>query len=253
MNSEIKKNQGNIEYYLKNKKKILKGFNSLVKVAKKTEFSDLDASTIDIIIQKAQIELEKLLSKLPFVGGDKSPFTPLMIQSAMTIAFYKASTSLKLSERELGKFIYQVAALHAQSISTIKKWINRKIIFSKKGKNYWKTWLRETQKREYPENWAGVFIESDNNSFDYGFDFTECGMIKLAQEENVEEIVPYACLCDYARMRAFGIGFKRTKTLIAGEDSCDFRFVKGCETPRGWPPEDLEENKIFYANLKQKS
>lgn len=242
--------ESNGEYYIRNRKKILKEFNSLVEVAKKVGSSGLDSYPIDNIAQQAQLELEELLLKLPFVGGDKSPFTPLMIQSAMTISFYKASKSLKLSDYETGKLIYEIAANYAQSFSTIKKWLYRKTIFSKKGKDYWKMWLKQSQKKEYPENWTGNFIESKDNSFDYGFNFTECGMIKLAQIENVEGIIPYACLCDYARMRAFGIGFKRTETLIAGGNYCDFRFIKGYETPRGWPPEDLEENRTFYASLK---
>ncbi len=44
-------------------------------------------------------------------------------------------------------------------------------------------------------------------------------------------------------MRALGIGFKRTKTLATGANMCDFRFIKGYQTAKGWPPENLEEFK----------
>jgi hypothetical protein len=245
MNSEVKKVQGSDDYYIKNKEKILKEFSLLAKAAKKVKSLNLDASTIENVMQQAKLELEKLLIKLPFVGGDKSPFTPLIIQSAMTIAFYKASKPLEMSERELGKLLYETVEIHAQSMSTIKKWIRRKLFFSKKGMNYWKMWMIENQKKKYPKNWCGEFIESNDNSFNYGFNFTECGFIKLAKEENVSGIVPYACLCDYARMRALKIGFKRTKTLAAGDNFCDFRFIKGYNTPSGWPPEDLIEKSML--------
>ena len=93
----------------------------------------------------------------------------------------------------------------------------------------------------------------DGKSFEYGFNFTECGWLKLIEKEGIKDSAPYACLCDYARMRAIGIGFKRTKTIAAGAEICDFRFIKNYETPKGWPPEDLEENKDFYTELKKKN
>jgi hypothetical protein len=78
-----------------------------------------------------------------------------MIESAETIAFHKACKSLNLSEREMGKIIYEIAENYAQSISSVKKWLYQKALFSKKMKNYWKDWLKESQKHKYPENWVG--------------------------------------------------------------------------------------------------
>jgi hypothetical protein len=230
-------------YYMKNKKEIFKQFKSLVKTAKIVLSPNYDESILDSIENDAHIKFESLLSRLPYVGGDKAPFTSFMIQSAETIALYKASKSLNLSKREIGKLIYEIAESSAQSIPSIKKWLYRKGVFSKKMKESWREWLKESKKREYPESWVGDFIEGDGKTFDYGINFTECGWIKLIQNEGAEDIAPYACLCDYARMKAVGVGFKRTKTIANGAELCDFRFVRNYQTPRGWPLEDLEENK----------
>ncbi|MFX0042362.1 MAG: L-2-amino-thiazoline-4-carboxylic acid hydrolase [Candidatus Hodarchaeota archaeon] len=243
MLKENKNFDGNENYYQINKKSIMREFNSLIQTAKVIFSPNYGQIVVDNISLKAQEELENLLSRLPYVGGDKSPFTSLMIQSAETIAFYKACKSLNLSKRELGKLIYEIAERYTQSLSSIKKWLYRKAIFSKKMKNYWRKWLLESQTQKYSENWVGVFVERDGNNYDYGINFKECGWLKLAKQERAEEIAPYVCLCDYARMRAIGIGFKRTKTIAGGADICDFRFIKGYQTPKGWPPEDLEENK----------
>ncbi|MFW9970070.1 MAG: L-2-amino-thiazoline-4-carboxylic acid hydrolase [Candidatus Odinarchaeota archaeon] len=246
MVSKIAKNNNtDKEYYIKNKKNIMKQFNSSFKVVEKAVlpiYSDVD---VDRIEKEARFEFESLLSKLPYVGGDKSPFTPLMLQSAQTIAFYKASKALNLAERIIGKLIYEVAESYTQSISPFKKWFFRKSMFSKKMKNFWREWLNESQKQQYPENWVGEFIEGDNENFDWGFNFNECGCLKLLQKEDAEEIAPYICLCDYARMRALGVGFKRTRTIISGAEICDFRFIKNYQTQRGWPPENLDETKNY--------
>ena len=234
----------NKEYYLKNKKKIFKQFDSLIEIAKQIVLTTYNDDIIENIEKLAYKELENILLRLPYVGGDKSPFTPLMIQSAETLAFYKACKSLGLSEREMGKLVYEIAEKQAEAISSIKKWLYRKVIFSKKRKEYWKDWLKKSRKNLYLENWVGDFVESDDKSSNYGFNFTECGWLKLIDKENVGEFARYVCSCDYARLRAIGIGFKRTKTLAEGADMCDFRLIKDYQTPRGWPPEVLKENKV---------
>jgi hypothetical protein len=101
--------------------------------------------------------------------------------------------------------------------------------------------MEESQSREYPMNWVGEFVEGDGATFEYGLDFVECGFMKLAREMGCEEIAPYVCLADFARMSGLGIGFWRTQTLARGHPRCDFRFGKNYETPKGWPPENLDE------------
>jgi len=241
LSKEKSENESNSEYYVKNKGKILAQCKSLIKETEVTIFSAYDKEVSENVKNQFYTEVENLLPRLPYVGGDDSPFTLLMIQSAITVAFYKASKPLNLSERESGELIYRIAEKHGQSMSLLKKWMYRKMIFSKKVKSYWEKWMNESQKRTYPQNWVGTFIQGDNKAFDYGYDFTECGCLKLMEKENTKEITPYVCLCDYARMRALGIGFKRTKTLAKDAEMCDFRFIKGYKTPRGWPPEYLEE------------
>jgi len=250
LKSEISKPDNNYKrFYIKNKKKIMQQFNSLIKSAEKVVLPIYSESDVHHIEKKARSELDSILPRLPYVGGDKSPFTSLMIQSAETIALYNATKSLNLSEREVGKLIYEIAESYAQSISSVKKWFYRRAIFSKKMKNYWREWLKNSQERKYSKNWVGEFIEGDNESFEYGINFTECGWLKLIQNEGTKEIAPYACLCDYARMRAIGVGFKRTKTIAAGAEICDFRFIRNYQTQRGWPPERLEEYKNIKVNI----
>ncbi|MFX1418695.1 MAG: L-2-amino-thiazoline-4-carboxylic acid hydrolase [Promethearchaeota archaeon] len=239
------------EFYLRNKDNFVRQFNSLVKVAKDIVSQNYNIEITKDLIKKAQYQFENVLLKLPYVGGIKSPFTSLMIQSAVTFVFYNTCKLINLSDREIGKLIYEIAEHEAQSISPIKKWFYRKVIFSKNMKNRWRYWLMESKKNIYDRNWVGDFIESDRKTYDYGIDFTECGWLKLIENESMQEFAPYVCLCDYARMRGIGIGFKRTKTIAAGAEICDFRFIKNYKTPKGWPPEDLEENKEFYAQLKK--
>lgn len=81
-----------------------------------------------------------------------------------------------------------------------------------------------------------VHVEGDGQTFDWGADYIECGIVKFIHSQGADELTPWLCRVDYATFGALGIGFKRTMTLAEGYEKCDFRFKKGFETPSGWPP-----------------
>jgi hypothetical protein len=98
----------------------------------------------------------------------------------------------------------------------------------------------ESQKRLYPENWVFNFVEGAGQNFDWGIDYTECGIVKFFQAQSADELAPYMCLADYPMSKAFGMGLVRTTTLAGGAAKCDFRFKRGRETQDGWPPSFLK-------------
>ena len=59
---------------------------------------------------------------------------------------------------------------------------------------------------------------------------------KFFHAQDADELIPYMCRHDYAMSRAFGWGLERTMTIAEGFDRCDFRFKKGREEEKGWPP-----------------
>ncbi|MBW1814219.1 MAG: L-2-amino-thiazoline-4-carboxylic acid hydrolase, partial [Deltaproteobacteria bacterium] len=88
-----------------------------------------------------------------------------------------------------------------------------------------KKWSTESQKRQYPGDWVATFIEGDRREFDYGFDMTECGILKFFRAHSADEIVPYICVSmDGIFSKAFNRGLVRTMTLAEGYDRCNFRY-----------------------------
>lgn len=222
-------------------KALLDDFDGILKIARKVGVKLLENDTIEQIIIQSRAEYERLIPQLPYVGGETSPFTPLMIQSGQTIAVYRVCKDIGLENEQIGELIYETAKAQMQTFSRFKKWFARRLVFSQSYRNRWRKATEESQNREFAKNWVGEFVEGNGKDFEYGFDFLECGFLKLAREYGCEEIAPYACLCDFVRMRALGVGFRRTQTLAMGHPRCDFRFLKDYETPRGWPLESLEE------------
>ncbi|MFX1270685.1 MAG: L-2-amino-thiazoline-4-carboxylic acid hydrolase [Promethearchaeota archaeon] len=219
---------------------LLEDFESLLVIAKSVGSKYFDSETLGSLMDQSRIEYEKMIPSLPYVGGKKSQFTNLMIQSGQTIAFYRACKMFDLENRLFGELLYVIGEAQVQSVSGIKKWLARHMLFTRFYKNRWRRAMEESLNRDFPMNWVGEFVEGKN---EYGFDFAECGFLKLARENHCEEIAPYVCLSDFARMRGIGVGFRRTQTLAMGHPRCDFRFSKSFETSRGWPPEELDEVK----------
>jgi len=70
------------------------------------------------------------------------------------------------------------------------------------------------------------FIPGDGETFDVGFDYTECGIVKFLESQNASELTPYLCNADYSALEAIGLSLERTKTIATGCSRCNFRISK---------------------------
>ena len=71
--------------------------------------------------------------------------------------------------------------------------------------------------------------------FDFSYDLSvpeyyvthrECGVCKLARQEDLMFLMPHMCVMDYPTIEYKGGKLIRTKTLGAGDDCCNFHVVK---------------------------
>jgi hypothetical protein len=80
----------------------------------------------------------------------------------------------------------------------------------------------EWEDEEY--GWASEFPESDAY---IAADVTRCGLVDWYTDQGVPEIAPIACEGDFVWAEFMtGLELKRTKTIAAGDDVCDFRYVR---------------------------
>jgi hypothetical protein len=83
-----------------------------------------------------------------------------------------------------------------------------------------------SQQRQYPNDFVCVYIEGDGASFDYGFDYLECGICKFFHVQKADEFAQYMCRLDYPYADAMGSELIRTSTIAENEMKCDFRYKK---------------------------
>lgn len=71
-----------------------------------------------------------------------------------------------------------------------------------------------------------VDIPTKTDSFESGYDYHECGICKLCQDEGCPELAKYLCRFDYVLADLMGMELKRTMTIAEGDPYCDFRYSR---------------------------
>lgn len=186
------------------------------------------------IIQEAREILEDLIPDLPYIGGDDNPMTRHIIRCSTSLALYKAMKARGKSAEETGEIIYDAVVESVRHMPRTPPPSEEDLARKKKR-------ARVSQERRYPGDWVREFVEGDGENFEYGYDFYECGAQKLYHAHGADEFLPFFCYLDFVTYRTPGWSFSRTMTLAEGHDKCDFRFKKGGETKKEWPPPFLHD------------
>ena len=222
-------------YYETQKPKLLLNFKKTLQRMTRffdAYFQDLQA---DLLMEEFLNEFEMLVPRLPYIGGERNLNNRDLIQSTWALAIYRVLHRRGKSLEEVGEFIYKSREVLILTFPKILihfySWYRFTSIF----KNRWKKFALETQKREHPENFAVAYVEGDGKEFDYGYDYTECAILKFFESQGASELLPYICATDIPVSKALNMGLQRTTTLALGGAKCDFRFKRGRETEEKWP------------------
>ena len=223
------------EYYVRNKAKLLRDHRRLTAIGQKTMAARYEADFVTAVIRESLAEFEKLLLELPYIGGDQNPLTGNLVFSASALAFYRVMKRRGRTVEETGELLYRI----------MEAWVRRYPRFIRRpmGSYYLSRLSRHqsrrrallSQERRYAGDWVFEYVEGDGETFEWGRDYVECGIVNFLHTQGADELTPYLCLTDYALFGALGIELKRTMTLAEGGEMCDFRFKRG-ESPGGWPP-----------------
>lgn len=86
-------------------------------------------------------------------------------------------------------------------------------------------WSEDSHKRKYENDWV-VDILPGNDEYDLGYDYHECGICKLCQDEGCPELAAYLCRMDYVLADIMRMELVRTGTIAEGASYCDFRYSR---------------------------
>jgi len=139
------------------------------------------------------------------------------------------------SVEEIGELLYRIMEAWIRRYPSFIRRLMGYYYMSKLNRRRSRRRAPLSQERRYAGDWVFEYVEGDGETFEWGRDYVECGIVKFLHSQGADELTPYLCLTDYALFGALGIELKRTMTLAERCEKCDFRFKKG-ESPGGWPP-----------------
>ena len=223
-------------YYLSRKSEILTQFDTHAKAWRPFLAGSYGDEFAEAVLKDAREQYEALIPEIPYIGGDENPMTRHLVRSTTSLVLYKAMKAQGKTAEEVGKVVYDA---EVESVSQLPprptKELSAEYIAEEKQK------AQKSQERHYPGDWVWEFVVGDGVEFDYGRDFLECGTQKLYHTHNADGFLPFYCYLDFVTSRTPGWGFARSMTLAEGYEKCDFRYKKGGETKRVWPPPFLKE------------
>lgn len=232
------------DYYVKRKSKLINDFSKEIEVTRDMLKRKFNESKIDEMFSQMKLEYEKIIPEIPYIGGNKNPFSTLLVGGMSSLAMFRVLEKEGFTLRNIGEFYYEFRDI----MNTIRKNNLEKIgkdpaqyPFESVYVDFAKKICDTSKLKNYPDDWVGDFVEGDGKTFEWGFNFHECGLHKVFKRLGAEKYVPFFCLADFSEANILGFGFSRTQTLGFGAPLCDHRYVKGYKTPRGWPPDDLPE------------
>lgn len=86
-------------------------------------------------------------------------------------------------------------------------------------------WSKETHQRNYENEWV-VDILTKTGEYALGYNYWQCGICKLCEDEKCFPLAQYLCRLDFVLADIMGMNLQRTGTLAEGAACCDFRYSK---------------------------
>ena len=213
-------------YYAENRDRLLAAFADTCTGARALMADRLGARGAADACAEARVLFARLLSGMPDVGGAANRNQPFIVQAAELAALHLALAPRGLSGRDAGRLYYD---LNAGALAAA--------LFTSESRRKLEAWALETQKRKYPGDWVATYVPGDGKTFDLGYDYAECGALKLFRALDAAEAAPYFCINDFLASKAMGTGLFRKGTLAGGADRCDFRYKLDGPVSQDWETE----------------
>ena len=207
-------------------KQLLRDYNKVTKRVKKELVSKL-GDKAEFVLHESREEYQKIIPHIPSAGGHE-PFTRFLISTGQYLALYRVLKRHGFTSKEAGELLYSLTSKLLESYPGFLIRFLTPNIFSKDYLEKVRIGAGESQRRSFG-GYVFNYVEGTPD-FDYGVDYTECGVHRFLLEMGAPELTPYVCAMDVLSSDRLGWGLRRTMTIADGGHVCDFRFRKGKET-----------------------
>ncbi len=231
------------KYYIDRTEQLLQEFDAYWPSFAAALAKQYPADAVQALQAETRQAYANLIPQLPYIGGEANLHTSNLVQSAWALALYQVLQRRDTDTREVGRILYRaVENMMQAALSSDPMTPESPEVVQDRLLNALKAEAERSQQRRYPGDFVFSVVEGTGQDFNYGIDYTECGICKFFQAQQASELTPYMCLLDFPMSEAMGDGLVRTMTLANGDPKCDFRYKQGRPTqpllPAGFLSED---------------
>ncbi len=164
-------------------------------------------------------EYKAMVRRTPGVGGMKeNPLSVVMYMACYGLSYYKAGEG-KISEQTYAEMIKALC-----KSDMLRKFYEGRYVFDDKNIAKYNRIHENSKKRKYEMDWVGEFDYRPEVP-EFYLTYRQCGICKLAKQENLGFLVKHMCVMDYPSIEYMKGKLLRSKTLGNGDDCCDFHVV----------------------------
>ncbi len=212
------------QYYIHRKPLLMFGFDWATRISKPVIARRYGEALTATLAAQARREYELLIPQLPYIGGRRNPLTPILIGAAMFLALYKSLRTEGAPVEEIGDVVYEAVEGFYRSLPRGLMRLSGSLQFRAGARRKTREMAAESQRRQYDGDW--VYRVAEDEAYEWGVDYVECGILKFFRQQGAEEFVPSMCRLDFLASEWFDWGLERTTTLAGGGERCDFRFKR---------------------------
>lgn len=219
-------------YYTDRAPRLLRGFDRFSKRLKKSLTARYgDAFAIEAIAA-TRAEFERIIPELPYIGGRKNYFTPVMIVNGWVVALYRAMKARGKSVEEVMAICFEISDGFFRSFPRFILRFGGKAAFS----GFVKRALKKQAARSQERRFAGDFVYNvrEGDDGEMTLEFTECAVNKFYEAQQVQALKPFCNFFDVAYSRLMDMGLDASETIGQGCRTCKLRYKHGRETVLPW-------------------
>lgn len=230
-------------YYLAQREKLIRNHRKMLAAGRGLLVERYGAEDTPAILAESDTEFAALIPQIPYIGGAANSYTDILVQMTSLLALYRVLTRRGRPVGEIGALVHLIGE---RTVNQTPRVLRRLI-----GRFYMSRFWREraakratvSQQRQYPGDFVTEVVPGQpGESFEWGLNYHECGVVKFFAAQDADAFTPYMCVMDYLLFPAMGVGLQRTGTIAHGCTHCDFRFKHGGASEPAWPPAFLKES-----------
>jgi hypothetical protein len=216
------------DYYVSRRDRLLRGFDRVARRLRPKLERRHDAAYADEVLADARRELVQILPRIPYIGGWRNAFTPVMVINGWILALYRAMIARGESAEDVVRVCAEVSDDYVRSLPGFVLRAIGRLAFLPPMRRYFERQARRSQERRYPGDFVWEVQAGDDG--EYSFVFEECAVNKFYDAEHVPDLKPYCNFFDVTYSRLMNMGVDARETIGLGCARCALRYKHGRQT-----------------------